>query len=248
MVENYGGLSYQGSENNKNIYVEIKPDSLLVRRLQNNDEDEVFRKEAEGTLERAYRVRTLEMGKNKGQKVAEQIFDQISNVQLVKAYSEEKFEQQRMVLVFNDMQNDSPDIYVQCTLINDYNSVNGYASSFIDRIPNITIGTPMTFKTWKMTDKFSGKDRRGITIIQNNEKVQSAYYDYKKKERIGDKPSAIKGNKLGSDKVSWDFTPVAEFQLGKFKEFSRDLENYWNSGEVATKPEAVVVDEENLPF
>ena len=179
MIENYGGLSYKGSENNGNtIYVEIKPDSLLVRRLQDNDAEQVFNQKNNGTLDREFRVRELEMGPNKGQQVAEQIFDEISNVQLIKAESEEKFNQRRMVLVFNNMQDDSPNIQVQCTLINDYNSVNGYASSFIDRIPNITIGTPMTIKTWMMTDKKTGKVRRGITILQNNEKVQSAYYDY----------------------------------------------------------------------
>ena len=32
MIENYGGLSYKGSENNGNtIYVEIKPDSGVWR-------------------------------------------------------------------------------------------------------------------------------------------------------------------------------------------------------------------------
>ena len=247
MIENYGGLSYKGSENNGNtIYVEIKPDSLLVRRLQDNDAEQVFNQKNNGTLDREFRVRELEMGPNKGQQVAEQIFDEISNVQLIRAEVEEKFNQRRMVLVFNNMQDDSPNIQVQCTLINDYNSVNGYASSFIDRIPNITIGTPMTIKTWMMTDKKTGKVRRGITILQNNEKVQSAYYDYLNNVRIGDKPSAIKTTKLGKD--TWDFTPVAEFQLAKFEEFGNELKSYWGNGEVATKPEAVVVDEENLPF
>ena len=139
MIENYGGLGYKGSKNNgKTIYVELKPDSLMVRRLQNKEADDVFKKAADGTLEENFQVRTLEMGKDKGNEVAEQIFDDISNVQLIKAYSEvTKWNSHRMVLVFNNMQDDSPNINVQCPLISDHNSVNGYASNFIDKIPTI---------------------------------------------------------------------------------------------------------------
>ena len=96
-------------------------------------------------------------------------------------------------------------------------------------------------------DKKKAKDRRGITIYQNNEKVQSAYYDYKNNKRIGDKPSAIVGTKLGSNEPSYDFTPVSEFQLEKFKDFSESLKNYWSNGEEA-KSKAVEVEEEAMPF
>ena len=231
-----GGLGLTQQNTMKTIYVEIKPDAYLVRRLSDNESAKVFKQEEAGELENGYRTRTLQMGPNEGQKVAEQTFNSLSKVQLKKAYSEEKFGQHRMVLVFNNMQDNSPNIQIQCTLVSNSNSVNGFASNFIDKIPNIKIGTIMDFSTWKMTDKSTGKDRRGVTIVQNGNKVKSAYFDYVEMKSIGDKPRATKVTKLG--KEVWDFTPVAEFQLEKFNEFSGALENYWNSGSNAVVEEA----------
>ena len=245
-MNNNGGLGFTPQTSvNKTIYVEIMADALMVRRVGEQDSARIIKADEEGNLEQGYRVRTLEMGPNKGTKVAEEIYNSLTKVQLIKAFSEEKFGQHRMILVFNNMLDDSPNIHVQCTLINDHNSVNGYASSLIDRIPNIKIGKTMDFSTWKMTDKNTGKDRRGITIYQDNEKVQSAYFDYVKMERIGDKPSAKKVKKLG--KETWDFTPVAEYQLGKFEEFSKSLEEYWKDDNKVVA-EVLVDEHTDLPF
>ena len=231
-----GGLGLTQQNTMKTIFVEIKPDAYLVRRLSDNESTKVFKQEEAGELENGYRIRTLQMGPNEGQKVAEQTFNKVSKVQLKEARSEEKFGQNRMILVFNNMGDNSPNIQIQCTLVSNTGSVNGFASNFIDKIPNIKIGTIMDFSTWKMTDKNTGKDRRGVTIIQNGEKVKSAYFDYVKMESIGDKPRAKKITKLG--KEVWDFTPVAEFQLEKFKEFSDSLKNYWNNGSNSVLEEA----------
>ncbi len=240
-----GGLGLTQQNTMKTIYVEIKPDAYLVRRLSDNESAKVFKQEEAGELENGYRVRTLQMGPNEGQKVAEQTFNSLSKVQLKEARSEEKFGQNRMILVFNNMQDNSPNIQIQCTLVSNTGSVNGFASNFIDKIPNIKIGTIMDFSTWKMTDKNTGKDRRGVTIIQNGEKVKSAYFDYVKMESIGDKPRAKKITKLG--KEQWDFTPVAEFQLEKFNEFSKSLKKYWESGSDAVVTD-FTVEEEVTPF
>jgi hypothetical protein len=245
MDNNMGGLGLTQQDTMTTIYVEIKPDAYLVRRLSDNESVKVFRQEEAGELEDGYRIRTLQMGPNEGQKVAEQTFNSLTKVQLKKAYSEEKFGQHRMILVFNNMQDNSPNIHVQGTLISNFNSVNGFASNFIDKIPNIKIGSLMDFSTWKMTDKNTGKDRRGVTIVQNGDKVKSAYFDYVEMKSIGDKPRAKKVTKLG--KETWDFTPVAEFQLDQFHEFSAALDNYWNNGNntVVEKAKEEVVD---MPF
>ena len=103
-----GGLGLTQQNTMKTIYVEIKPDAYLVRRLSDNESAKVFKQEEAGELENGYRTRTLQMGPNEGQKVAEQTFNSLSKVQLKEAKSEEKFGQHRMILIFNNMQDNSP--------------------------------------------------------------------------------------------------------------------------------------------
>tara|TARA_B110000037_G_scaffold156163_1_gene176103 strand:- start:1737 stop:2495 length:759 start_codon:yes stop_codon:yes gene_type:complete len=252
MSNNNGGLVYEEeSDNQRKIFVEIKPDTKLVRKCIGEESERLIAQSNNNEiLPKGFRVRTLEMGENKGKEVAEEMYNSIPNVQLLKVSSEEVFGQRKMQLLFNNMQDDSPDVQVQCTLINDRNSVNGYASNFIDKMPNIKIGTSMTVRIKKYTNKDTGKEKRYIEITQNNKIIQSAFWDYDKNKPKGGKPSATLKEKkiMGEMKEVWDYTKVAEFQLDLFQKFSQDVETYWDNSEKPKSKKLVEEVEEEIPF
>ena len=252
MNNNNGGLVYEEESNNqRTIYVEIKPDTKLVRKCIGEEAERLIAQSKNGEiLPKGFRVRILEMGENKGKEVAEEMYNSIPNVQLLKVSSEVVFGKTQMQLLFNNMQEDSPDVQVQCTLINDRNSVNGYASNFIDKMPNIKIGTSMTVRIKKYTNKDTGKDKGYIEITQNNKVIQSAFWDYDKNKPKGGKPSAtLKEVKLlGETKETWDYTKVAEFQLDLFQKFSKNVEEYWDDSKQPESKKLVEEVEEEIPF
>ena len=243
-IEN-GGLVFESSASN-NIYVEIKPDGLLVRRVNGELADSILKKHNNNeVVDSGYRVRKLEMGVNQGTEIVEQYFNKLPRVQLKKAYEEEKFNQRRMVLVFNDMI-DGPDVYITCALINEYGSINSFSSNFIDKIPNLELGSILTFSTWRREDEKTDKIRRGVVVEQNGSKLKTAYYDYDKNEPIGDKPRAKKVKKLG--KETWDFSEVSEFQLQIFNDFSVKLDEYWGNEKPLATTKTKEVQVADMPF
>jgi hypothetical protein len=181
-IEN-GGLVYE-ENTSKNVYVEIKPDGLLVRRINGELADVILQKHNNNQpIDKGYRVRKLEMGENQGKEIVEQIFNKLPRVQLKKAYEEEKFNQRRMVLVFNDMV-DGPDVHITCPLITENGGMNSFANNFIDKIPNFELGSVLNFRPWKNEDEKNNKIRKGIVIEQNGSNLKTAYWDYDKNEPI----------------------------------------------------------------
>tara|TARA_B110000046_G_scaffold136725_1_gene142997 strand:- start:42 stop:809 length:768 start_codon:yes stop_codon:yes gene_type:complete len=242
---NNGGLVYETSNNN-DVYVEIKPDALLVRRIKGEHADELIEKFNDNKpVDHGFRVRKLEMGENMGNLVVEQLFNKIPTVQLKKVYEKESFGSRRMVLVFND-HNDGPNINVTCQLVNEKGSVNSFASSFIDKVPNFKIGTPCTFSLWSFYNKDTDKTKKGVNIDQNGVKIKSPYYDLELKKRIGDKPIATKKIKLG--KEVWDFSEVSEFQLQIFNDFSVKLDEYWGNEKPLATTKTKEVQVADMPF
>ena len=248
MNKNVGNLVLdEGKSSNNVVYVEIKPDCYFVRRLKGEEADDIFLKHDEGNLDnqKQYRVRELQMGPNQGQRIAEQLFNKLPKVQLIKAFENEAFGQRRMCLVFSDMTGDNPDVQISCSLLNARGNINGFSSSFIDKIPRIKIGVPMTISVFKFTND-EGREIRGVGVEQSGTPIKSAYYDPIKKERIGDKPIAIETVKLG--KAEWDYSEVSEYQLKIFDKFCQEVNAYWgNEDEVKTTKE-VVPEEEVMPF
>jgi hypothetical protein len=242
---NNGGLVYE-SNDSRNVYVEIKPDGLLIKRLTGEQSDELIAKFNDNKpIDHGFRVRKLEMGENTGKLVAEQIFNKLPNVHLKKVYEEEKFGQRKMVLVFNN-HNDGPDIYVSCQLVNEKGSVNNFASSFIDKIPNFEIGAPCSLSVWTYHNRETDKTKRGIKIEQKGVKINSPYYNAETKERIGDKPNATKKIKLG--KEVWDFSEVSEFQLQIFNDFCVKINEYWGNEKPLATTKTKEVQVEDMPF
>jgi len=249
MKSNDGNLILSESGSLKNIiYVEIKPDCYFVRRLNDEEADDIFLKSDEGKLDnqKQYRVRELQMGPNQGQRIAEKLFDKLPKVQLIKAFENEAFGQRRMCLVFSDMTGDNPDIHISCPLLNGKGNINGFASSFCDKIPKIEIGTPMDFSVYKTTNKKTGKDKGNIGIEQRGKNLTSPYYDPIAKKRIGDKPDPVEVTKLG--KTEWDYSETSEFQLKIFDKFCLEINAYWGNDEEIKTTKEVVPEEEVMPF
>jgi hypothetical protein len=243
-IEN-GGLVYE-ENTSKNVYVEIKPDGLLVRRINGELADVILQKHNNNQpIDKGYRVRKLEMGENQGKEIVEQIFNKLPRVQLKKAYEEEKFNQRRMVLVFNDMV-DGPDVHITCPLITENGGMNSFSNNFIDKIPNFELGSVLNFRPWKNEDEKNNKIRKGIVIEQNGSNLKTAYWDYDKNEPIGNKPRAIEVKKLGKD--TWDWEEVSEFQLQIFNDFSVKLDEYWGNEKPLATTKTKEVQVEDMPF
>jgi len=243
-IEN-GGLVYE-ENTSKNVYVEIKPDGLLVRRINGELADVILQKHNNNQpIDKGYRVRKLEMGENQGKEIVEQIFNKLPRVQLKKAYEEEKFNQRRMVLVFNDMV-DGPDVHITCPLITENGGINSFANNFIDKIPNFELGSVLNFRPWKNEDEKNNKIRKGIVIEQNGSNLKTAYWDYDKNEPIGNKPRAKEVKKLGKD--TWEWEEVSEFQLQIFNDFSVKLDEYWGNEKPLATTKTKEVQVEDMPF
>jgi len=243
-IEN-GGLVYE-ENTSKNVYVEIKPDGLLVRRINGELADVILQKHNNNQpIDKGYRVRKLEMGENQGKEIVEQIFNKLPRVQLKKAYEEEKFNQRRMVLIFNDMV-DGPDVHITCPLITENGGINSFANNFIDKIPNFELGSVLNFRPWKNEDEKNNKIRKGIVIEQNGSNLKTAYWDYDKNEPIGNKPRAKEVKKLGKD--AWEWEEVSEFQLQVFNDFSVKLDEYWGNEKPLETTKTKEVQVEDMPF
>ena len=243
-IEN-GGLVYE-ENTSKNVYVEIKPDGLLVRRINGELADVILQKHNNNQpIDKGYRVRKLEMGENQGKEIVEQIFNKLPRVQLKKAYEEEKFNQRRMVLIFNDMV-DGPDVHITCPLITENGGINSFANNFIDKIPNFELGSVLNFRPWKNEDEKNNKIRKGIVIEQNGSNLKTAYWDYDKNEPIGNKPRAKEVKKLGKD--AWEWEEVSEFQLQVFNDFSVKLDEYWGNEKPLATTKTKEVQVADMPF
>ncbi len=56
------------------------------------------------------------------------------------------------------------------------NTAQNYGEDFMKKLPNIDLEQPVTLSPYNFTDD-KGKLRKGISILQNDVKVQNSYYD-----------------------------------------------------------------------
>jgi len=221
-MSNNSGLVYESSVEPSKIYVTINADGKFVKRLMPKDAEEIFQLEKEGTFivdrttqisHDGIRTRSLAGGPNAGKKIAEQLFNRIDNIQLIKCYIEPQYNS--LVLVCKNLNDsNSPQVYITMGYF-DGEFTKPFSASFIDRIPNIDINKPLSIVPYSFED--GGKKKRGITLYQDDKKVESAYTKDK-----GDKPMATE-HKVGQ-KIVWDWSKVGEFQDKILKEFMEKLD------------------------
>tara|TARA_R110002096_G_scaffold249997_2_gene442382 strand:- start:482 stop:1240 length:759 start_codon:yes stop_codon:yes gene_type:complete len=233
-MSNLGGLSFEDENNKKTIYVKAKPDGFIVQRIKGDEEVNALAMDEHERKKNRYRVRPLEMGTNKGDIVVERLFKEINNVQLIKVEEIENFGARIVKLHFNDMKEGSPNVCVQIPLLNSKGSVEQYATSLIDRVPNIEIGKFMNLQTFAYINQ-KGKDRHGFNIFQDGKEIKSAFWDTDTKTSKGNKPDSIKTTKLG--KENWDFSDQSEFLIKIFNKFCIDIDKAFGN-EITESKEA----------
>lgn len=213
-----------------NVFLEIKPDGLIIRRLMLNDATPIIEEfNKTGNKPANVRVRKLEKGDNAGTLIAEQVFESLKGFQLISLKREERFGRHYMALTLNNYRDNQPNIVLKCVLMSESRSINRFASSFIDKIPNIKIGTPLSIIPYSIANKGSDWPVKGLTIQQNNSKLESYFFNKETKSNINGKPQPIiKLDKL-TGKNLYDWTDVNEFQIDLFDKFAADISSYWNS-------------------
>jgi len=227
-MSNLGGLSFEDGNNVKTIYVKARPDGFMVQRIKGDEKEDALAMDDHERKKNRYRVRPLEMGTNKGDIVVERLFKEITDVQLIKVEEAENFGSRTVKLHFNNMKEGSPNVCVQILLLNSKGSVDQYATSLIDRVPNIEIGKFMNLESFAYISK-KGKDRHGFNIFQDGEQIKSAFWDTETKTSKGNKPDSVKTIKLG--KENWDFSDQSEFLIDIFNKFCIDVDKaFGNEG------------------
>lgn len=161
----------------------------------------------EGAIERAYDTPSGESGTK-----FELVFAKLEGIIKRIGFKETEFGKFLEV----DVQ-DSKDEKATCLSLNVENS---FAQDLMKKIPNIRIGERLTLVPYSMDKKETGKTKRGITVYQDNKKVQSFFYDPKTKQNINGFPSVDEEKAKTYDKDDWKiyFLSVKKFLVKNTEE------------------------------
>ncbi len=97
----------------------------------------------------------------------------------------------------------------------------GTASNFgedvMKKLPNVDLKQEVKFVPYAFTDE-KGKTRRGVTVYQNDAKIESAYWDTEKKEVSNGMPEV--GDTKGFDSEDWKmhFMVVRKFLIKQIED------------------------------
>jgi len=85
-----------------------------------------------------------------------------------------------------------------------------YFTDFAKKLPNLELSEDITLNPYDFTTK-EGKQLRGLSVVQDGEKITSAYWDGKK--TLGGMPEVSKEDAKGYDKDDWKtyFISVKKF-------------------------------------
>jgi len=262
-MSNNSGLVYESNPSSSNIYVNIKRDGTLVKRLKGEEEEKYLKMKEDGLFyvdpktqisNEGIRIRALAMGENAGAIIVEQVYTKIPDVKIVKCYKSEYKNIFSLVLVVKSINDpNAPLINVSMPYFDGENT-DDFSGNFIDRSPNIDINMPISIKPYSFVDKEKDKQVRGISLYQEGKKIESAFTKDK-----GNKPMAT-SHKLGnSGKVHWNWEEVGKFQdevLEKFilkfpsksYEEEKEMEQNYNPSKNIKVEAPQNKDEVEMPF
>ena len=239
------GLVYKPNTSSSTIYVNIKGDGTLVKRLTGSEEEKYLTMKEEGLFKvnpktqlsnEGIQIRQLESGDNKGDTVVEQVYNEISNVQIMDCYKSEYDNRFSLNLVVKSIDNpNAPNVVVSMPYFDGENT-KAFSRTFIDRIPNIDINKPITITPCNFTDK-KGKTVTCTVLHQEGIKIDSAFTKDK-----GDKPMAKK-DVLKNGKVNWRWEEVGEFQDNILEKFIQKFKDQPHKEEAQENKEEV-----EMPF
>ena len=246
MTDN-SGLVYKPNKNSSTIYVNIKGDGTLVKRLKGSEEQKYLTMKEEGLFkvdpktqltDEGIQIRALAMGENAGDIVVEQVYTEMPNVKIVNCYKSEGNKRFNLILVVQNMDNpNAPNVNVSMPYF-DGEKTEDFSGNFIDRSPNININMPTSIEPYSFVDKEKNKQVRGIRLIQEGKKIESAYTKDK-----GNKPMATSHSLGSSGKVHWNWEEVGKFQDEVLEKFIQKFNNQQEVVEVPQNKEEV-----EMPF
>jgi len=109
---------------------------------------------------------------------------------------------------------------------------NNYGEDMLKKLPNVDFKKEVSFTPFAFTDEKTGRDIRGVTIMQDNEKIKGFFYDPDKGEPINGMPGIPDKARTEFSKDDWKmhFLNVRKFLIDYFEKnvhprFVRELEN-----------------------
>jgi len=111
-----------------------------------------------------------------------------------------------------------------------------YGKDFMNKFVNVDISSPMKIKPFSFEND-EGKRFTGVTIYQNNEKVEKAFT----RDNPNGMPEAVMKKVKGKD--TWDFTDQENFLYEQFMEKCKEF-----SGSPKKEKKKEVKEEGDLPF
>jgi len=247
------GLVVEGNKEPSKIYLTINAEGKFIRRVKGEQADEMLQREQNNdwivdpktniTYD-GFRIRTLgPNSKTPGGKVVEQIIDRINEVEILNCFTEPGYNNvgvNMVVVLRNPKKPEAPHVYLSLKFF-DGEKTEDYSGNFLERSPNLDVNKTVNMVPYNFEDKENGKRRRGITLYQDNVKIESAFGKDK-----GDKPMAKEHKIKGSSKVVWVWKEVGEFQEKLLKDFTEKLKNRSSN---ISKNNTMEFDEvESMPF
>jgi len=98
------------------------------------------------------------------------------------------------------------------------NMASNYADDFMKKLPNIDLQQAVELSPYSFEDD-KGKTRKGISIVQNGEKVKNFFYDEEKKKACNGYPEVKK-----TEAAKWDSDDWKTFFIGARKFLVKHME------------------------
>ena len=96
------------------------------------------------------------------------------------------------------------------------NTQSNFGEDIMKKLPNIDLKQPVKLVPYSFKDEKTGKPRRGVTIYQGEEKIQSFYYDAEKKKTLHGYPVAKLPKVKKGEKVPTSFWKLFYLQANAF--------------------------------
>jgi len=130
-----------------------------------------------------------------------------------------------------------------------------YFIDFAQKIANVDMNEPVTFSPFDFTNKETGKQIRGMSMVQSGKKIESYFYEKEKKKNINGIVEPENGGK-GFKKDDWKiyFIQLKKFLVNHVKQQSAGIGKFEVKDEIHSfKPEEIdhlfpEVPENDMPF
>lgn len=99
-------------------------------------------------------------------------------------------------------------------------TASNYGEDVMKKLLNIDLALPVVLSPFSFEDE-KGKSRKGVSVVQNEKKIQNYFYDFHKKENINGYPEPKKnkgGKPLSKDQWKMYFMEARLFMIDKIKE------------------------------